>query len=693
MTLLWADTETFCVTDIRAGTYRYMQDVELMLLSYALDDGPPRVVDLTAGERAGDDWHAAVANPSVTIVAHGAGFDRRVLGKYRPALLDPRRWRCTMVQALEHSLPGGLGMLSQIFKLPSDQAKDKDGRELIRLFCKPDRNGNRATRLTHPAEWERFKHYALQDVPAMRAVAGLLPTWNYPDNPNEVRYYHLDQRINDRGVALDVEFLRGAIAAAEREQLRIAQATREATNGAVESATQRDALLAHILAEHGVDLPDMQAATLERRLYDENLPTEVRELIDLRLSASVTASSKFARALDASNPDGRVRGLYQFCGASRTGRDAGRIVNPTNLNRPKPEHKKLIEAAIEATKAGVVDLLFDNVRPLLGSCGRGMFIAPKGRKLVVSDLSNIEGRFIAWEAGEAWKLDAFRAFDAGTGPDIYKLAYSRSFGVPVEAVVDEQRQIGKVQELALGYQGAVGAFSAMAAAYGMQSFATDAEVDAAMAAQPTRARFGNPEFGAMDFTREDHAQRIHEEKVVAIVKAWRKAHPAIVRYWYALEDAASATIRGRGPISVGPRESAVVFDMVGTWLRIRLPSGRFLQYAGAQIVDTPKGEKIRYLGVNQYTRKWGWLFTYGGKFSENITQANAREKFVAAWPDAEAAGYEIVMRSYDELVTETPDSPEFNAEALSAILARPVGWAPSLPLAAAGFETYRYRKG
>jgi DNA polymerase bacteriophage-type len=684
MTLLWCDTETFCAIDIRVGTYRYMERVELMLLSYALDDAPARVVDLTAGERAGDDWQAAVEDPTVTLVAHGAGFDRLVLGKYRPALRDPRRWRCTIVQALEHSLPGALAMLSVIFKLPADQAKDKDGRELVRLFCKPDRNGNRATRLTHPTEWARFKEYARLDVEAMRAVAKLLPTWNYPDNPREVAYWHLDQLINDRGVAIDADFARAAVATIEREQARLAAATREATGGAVESATQRDALLAHILAEHGVDLPDMQASTLERRMEDENLPEPVRELLALRLAASLTSVGKYSRALAALSSDGRARGLYQFCGANRTGRDAGRIIQPQNFPRPKPEHKKQIDAAIEATKAGALDLVTDEALPILSSSLRGLIIAPPGRKLVVADLSNIEGRFIAWEAGERWKLDAFRAYDAGTGPDIYRLAYSRSFGVPVDSVTDEQRQIGKVQELALGFQGAVGAFSAMAAAYGMESLATEAEVAEAMKSAPDCA-----------YPPEQVRQALHEARVLEIVKAWRKAHPAIVKYWYALEDAARACIHSKGAerVPVGTEESRVWFDMVGTWLRVRLPSGRFLSYPAAQIHATADGEKIRYLGVNQYTRKWGWLYTYGGKFAENITQANAREKFVAAWPHAEAAGYQIVMRSHDELVTETPDSPEFNADALSAILARPVEWAPSLPLAAAGFETYRYRKG
>jgi DNA polymerase bacteriophage-type len=720
MTELWADTETFSPVQLRRGLAPYMEKAELMVFSWAFDDDKPECVDLTAGQpiprRVIEE---GFRDPSVTLKAHKADFDRSILGQHFPELRSPTRWHCTLAQAYSHSLPGALGLLCPILQVPEESAKQK-GKDLISLFCKPTRNGGRNTRETHPAEWQEFLEYATQDIPAMRECSRRMPSWNYPDNPDELELWYLDQEINEYGVLIDVDFARAAVEAIAREKKRIASATSEATGGQVANATQRDRLLEYILAEHGVSLPDMQGSTLERRLEDENLPDAVRLLIALRLAASTTSVAKYGRALDAIGADGRLRWLLQFCGAMRTGRFAGRLFQPQNM--PRPKHKlPQIERAIAAAKADVLDLVFDDVLPVLSSSLRGLVIAPPGCKLVVADLSNIEGRFTAWEAGEEWKLQAFRDYDTfkldergqripdpkkkgeflRVGPDLYRLAYSRSFSMPVGDVTDDQRQIGKVQELALGFQGAVGAFSAMAAAYGMESLATEQEVADAVESARTLGK-KSPLYGTvlwpadLDFPEGDYIpgeehfwQAIHEAKVLRIVRAWRKAHPAIVNYWYALERAAKHTTATGEPRTVGAGAAAVEFDKVGTWLRCRLPSGRYLSYPAAHVIH----DKLTYMGVNPYSRQWQRLKTYGGKLCENITQANARDVFARRFKHAKAAGYRIVLHSHDELITEAPDRPEFNAAHLAGILAAPTSWTPGLPLSAAGFEAYRYRKG
>jgi hypothetical protein len=459
------DLETFSETPIKDGTHRYAAAAEIMLFAYSIDDGPVKVWDATAEALVPQDLMTAICS-SCEIWAQNSAFDRTVLrtaSNTLPAFVKAAeqidRWRDTMVQAYANALPGSLGQLCDVLGVPTDQAKDKDGRKLIMRFCKPQPKNmalRRATADTHPADWAKFKAYAAMDIVAMQAIRRKLPKWNYAGA--ELALWHLDQTINDRGVAIDLELAECAVAAVTTAQTSLAAQTMVATEGQLASTTRRDGMLAYVLSEYGVDLPDIQMATLERRIQDPELPEGLRELLRIRLQASTTSTTKYKTLMRGTSDDGRLRGLLQFCGASRTGRWAGRLWQPQNLPRSSISQAE-IDSGIDALKAGCADLVVDNVMQLASSAIRGCIVAPAGKKLVVADLSNIEGRDQAWLAGEEWKLSAFRDYDRiigvdakgeplRAGPDLYKLAYGKAFNVAIEDVTKDQRQVGKVMELA-----------------------------------------------------------------------------------------------------------------------------------------------------------------------------------------------------------------------------------------------------
>ncbi len=682
---LFLDLETYSETPIKNGTHAYAENAEVMIFAWALNDGEVHVEDLTK-RTLSQKLVSLLTNPAVKLIAHNSGFDRTVLRHVFPMLdLKIDRWEDTMVQAMSHSLPGGLGPLSEIFNLEQDTAKDKAGRQLIQLFCKPRPKTSkirRATSETHPEEWANFVAYAKNDILAMRELYKKIPKWNFRNT--ELALWHLDQKINDRGVCIDLELVESAIEAVNKEQAELAKQTKEMTNGEVEAATQRDAMLKHILSAHNVSLPDMQKSTLERRLNDDSLPLAVRELLAIRLQASTTSTAKY-KALDlGTNTDGRLRGTLQFNGASRTGRWAGRTFQPQNLPRPSLD-QDTIDQGIESLKIGLADVFYDNVMELTSSAIRGCICAPKGKKLVISDLSNIEGRALSWLAGEEWKNQAFRDFDNGKGHDLYKLSYAKSFGVSPADVDKDQRQIGKVQELALGYEGGVGAFLTFATAYGL-----DLDAMAQQAIGGIDQSVMNEAIRAYEWHKKERRNTFNLKRDTWLVcdsfkRSWRYAHPNIWAWWAELKDAAISAIMNPGKAY---KCRSVSFYKKRSWLLIKLPSGRFLCYPSARIEDG----KISYMGNNQYTRKWQRLYTYGGKFAENITQAFARDILGHNMPIIEDAGYEIVLSVHDEVLSETPDTPEFNHEQLSNLLATNPEWASDLPLAAAGFESYRYRK-
>lgn len=716
MTKLWLDEETYSPVPLTNGSHAYAEQVEIMLVAWAIDDGLISVWDRTADKRIPAPLRAAMVDPAVEVWAHNSHFDR-TMARWNKMPIAIERWRDTMVQAMAHGLPGKLDTLCEILQVPNDKAKDKAGKALIQLFCKPrpfshkltadmfpgatlqERQANlkywaltakenwdgRATSESHPKEWEQFKAYAALDIAAMREAHRRLPVWNYQGA--ELALWHLDQVINDRGVAIDLELAECTVKAVDLAQKSLAKRTQTLTNDEVQAATQRDAMMLHVLTEYGVDLPNMQMATLERRIADPDLPAGLRELLAIRLQASTTSTSKYKTLMKGTSSDGRLRGLLQFCGAQRTGRWAGRLFQPQNLPRPTLKQDE-IDLGIETVKAGCVDLFFDNVMQVTSSAIRGCIVAPEGKKLVIADLSNIEGRVQAWLAGEHWKLKAFRAFDAGTGPDLYKLAYGKSFGIKPDEVTKDQRQVGKVQELALGYEGGVGAFVTFAAAYNID---LEQLADQAAGAIPGNVwGQANIMFDWHKKKRRDPAAAMKLSKNAWLTcesfkLAWRDAHAAIASFWKQLDEAVRGAIDGPGHTFIcGPLK--VRRD--GAWLRIGLPSGRAICYPSPLIQDG----KITYMGINQYSRKWSRLDTYGGKLFENVCQAVARDVMAHNMPAIEQAGYEIVLSVHDELLTETPQVHKFSHEHLSSLLAANPPWAKDMPLAAAGFETTRYKK-
>lgn len=355
---LWIDTETFSETPIKHGTYRYVADTDLMVVAWAVEDAPVQVWDRTDPTQAGvpEDLLLALIEAD-EVWAHNAMFDRNVIATHLPTFAPPvEKWRCTMVKALSHSLPGGLDKLCDILQVPQDEAKIKAGKELVRLFCMPrpvNAKIRRATRHTHPIEWARFLEYAGADITSMRQVDKRMPDWNYKGR--ELALWHLDQRINDRGFAVDLELARAAVSAIDAEQTRLAGAAWAHTDGALNAATQRDAMLEHILAEYNISLPDLRGSTLERRLADPEIPDGLKELLRIRQQASTTSTAKYKAIINGAT-DERLRGTMQFNGAGRTGRWAHRGAQPGNMPRPTMPASE-IEAGIEALKLGVVDLV------------------------------------------------------------------------------------------------------------------------------------------------------------------------------------------------------------------------------------------------------------------------------------------------------------------------------------------------
>lgn len=678
--MLWLDTETYNVTPIEAGTYRYARTAELLLVAWALDDAPAQVWDLSAGEPVPPALHGALADPSQCITAHNSNFDRQVMRRNLPHYpLDIARWRDTMVQALAHSLPAALGTLCAVLRVPAEHAKAADGRRLVRLFCQPRparHTIKRATRATHPEDWARFVDYARLDVEAMRECARRMPTRNYPGNARELALWHLDQAINDRGVAIDVELAEAAIRAVEAAQADLSRQVQGITRGRVAGASARDALLGY-LREQGLDIEDLRAATVEAYLdRHPDLEPRLRTLLEARIEGAANSTAKYHALLRAVSPDARLRGTLQFAGASRTGRWAGRVFQPQNLPRLSAP-AAAVEQGIVALKSGAAGIITDDVLGLARDALRGCIIAPPGSRLAAADLSAIEGRVLAWVAGEDWKVRAYRE-----GQDIYVLTYARTFQVPASQVGKPERQVGKVLELALGYGGGVGAFRTFADAYrlDLEALAEQARgaLPQALLAAATESHRRTVGEGGHDFGLPQAAWVACD----AIKRAWRAQHPATVAFWRELEATYRKLVACEGEGAV----SRVTLERKRNWMRIHLPSGRTLCYAAPDADRT-----LSYLGQD-IARTWSRVYSYGGKLAENIVQAVARDVMADAMPRVEAAGYRIVLSVHDELVCEAPAGTHHCAEDLAALMSVSPHWALDLPLKAAGFEGHRYLK-
>lgn len=737
--ILWLDLETYSEVPITSGTYKYAASAEVDIFAWAFGDEAPQTIDLQTCGRGERSAIADILESARVVVAHNAIFDRNVLRLGNMKLEVPiPKWRCSRVMALAHALPGGLEKLGPLLGLPADMQKQAEGEALMQLFCKPRPKNHklrRATADTHPEERERYREYAAHDVIAMREIVARLPRWNMdlefpkPGEPwlpahTELHLWHLDQAKNDRGFRIDTELMHGALRAVAGTKVDLDAKCMELTDGALSSATKRDAMIQFMAAEYGFILPDMKASTLERLLDDPRVDDGMRELIRLRLATCTTSTAKYRAVQRAVSDDGRLRGTLQFNGASRTRRTAGRVFQPHNLPSRGLLGKDATELGIEAMKLGVEKMLFPDVMLLASSAIRGLIVPSVGKKLTVADLSNIEGRDLAWLAGEEWKLKAFRDFDTvlgedgqwhhapsfrgkppplvldakgepvRKGPDLYKMAYAKSFGLRPEDVTKDQRQVGKVQELACGYQGSIGAFITFSLAYGID---LDEMAAKALPTLPEEALVNASDLLDWFASKKISVPGLPRQTLVVIlcmVNGWRSAHPNVVALWKGLEELFRSAVRHPRIIHKYGRFKAVC---TGPWLRIQMPSGRSLCYPFPEV---DKAGKLSYMGVCNYTKKWKRIHTYGGKVAENACQGFARDVLYDAHPHLGPAGYDLILDVHDENLTETDVTGDCSAEELSWLMTRPPSfmpdrsnsYAPDLPLAAAGFESFRYRK-
>lgn len=647
MKVLNIDIETFSSVDLlKCGVYAYADspDFEILLFAYSVDGGPVEVVDLAQGGALPPAIYIALAEPTIQKVAYNANFERTCIAAHYGIKQPPEQWKCTAVDASRLGLPGNLAGVAEALNL--DQQKDTAGKALIRYFsipCKPTKTNEGRTRNLpeHDREkWELYKEYNRKDVEVEMAIRKKIdPALSV--SPFEQDLWSLDQRINDRGVYLDRLLVDQAIECNEEFAKELMAESKELTGLANPNSP---AQLRGWLSEQGVDLPNMQAETIDNALHSMS-ESDVKQVLVNRRQLSKASVSKYKAMERSVCSDGRIKGLLQFYGAGRTGRWAGRIVQVQNLTK---NYIHDIENASKVIKAGnfdSVDLLFkESKNDILSQLVRTALIASPGNRLIVSDFSAIEARVIAWFAQENWRLRVFE-----THGKIYEASAAEMFNVPIESIDkgSDLRQRGKVSELALGYQGGPGALKAM---------------------------------GALDMGLE-------EGELQGLVNAWRAANKNIVNFWYACDRAAIEAVRDKTSV----KTHGIVFQHLKGILYVTLPSGRQLAYVKPRIVEGKFGQpSIEFMGLNS-VGKWGKVETYGGKLVENIVQATARDCLAESMMRVEEAGYRIVMHVHDELVTDTPIGFGSLAE-VEEIMSQPIDWAPGLTLNAEGFETTFYMK-
>ena len=676
------DLETYSPLPITVGTHAYaaVEGAEILIWTYAIEEGPVQCWDVTQGEPMPDDLRKIVYGDSVMVWHNGGMFDMPFL-HYRGISLDPRRCYDTRIQAYSCGLPGALGELGEILRLEGGSLKDKEGKALIRRFCCLQKDGSRLRSVDDPAKWALFVAYAKQDIIAMRAIHKAMPRWNYDYTGSGHRQWEVDYHINMRGMPVDVAFAEKVRGACERAKVAMNKDAARITGGAVTTTQQADKTLTYLLAEHGVMLPDMKAATLERRLEDESLPEAVKELLRLRLMSSRAPVAKYKRIIQGAT-EGRVRGVFQFRGALRTGRAAGRIVQPHNFPREGFADIADVENTLVLADLDLLDTLPD-VMDTASRMIRPTIAASDGKMLVVSDWSNIEGRVLAWLCEEQWVLDAFSAFDMGVGVDMYKLEYATCFSMPVHKVTKDQRQVGKAISLSFGYQGGASSFLNFAAVYHIDVEAmstitwpqlSDAIKEEVEGFYQWALKKGLPPVGLSPL-----AYKTCE----ALKMTWRKSRPNTVALWRRLEEAVRSALES-------PGKTFRVFKLAvrkdGVWLRVRLPSGRYLVYP---YMDEWEGS-LRFKGICPYKKRWDWVYTHGGKLTENATQAVAADILFESLVRLEEAGFSTVAHIHDEVIAE--ESSDRLSE-MDAILRDSGGWREGLPLMTAGEIMKRYKKG
>lgn len=723
---LFLDTETFSACDLKkCGSYAYAEhpSTEIMITTFAIDDGPVMEWDATADPRMPPVLRRALREvckqntKSRIVMQNGLLFDRLLMRHCWGIEIPVKNIIDTMICAYRLSLPGSLDALCRVLEISEDLAKDKAGKALIQRFCKPTPKNykiRRYTRETHPEEWRRFLKYARSDISSMREVFYALPTWGDTEKENEI--LAIDQAINDRGFYVDIALAESAVAAVKQHKLDL---QREAMTKYGGSLTGKDFLPILRDLAPAFEIPNAQKGTLGDLLDDEDLPDAARALIEMRLGAASTASTKYDPLLRGLSRDGRRRGCLQYGGAKRTLRWAGKGFQPQNLARGHYEGEDL-DYGIRCLKRNRITKAFD-IAKLTATTVRGCIIAAPGCKLVVADYSNVEGRGLAWISGEEATLNVFRA-----GTDLYKTLAATVFCVSYDDVSKDQRQIAKAMILGLGYGGGVAAFLTFAKNLGLDLDRLAHDLAGTFPDHIWKAARRGWEFARIQEKNKRAPKGKKAERPSydlpkkvwltcdALKRMYREANPNIVNFWSELEAAALGAIRNPGKsFWAGARvradgTKAVKFTRTvkngnpGWWLKVELPSGRILSYPGIGLSvekeeDEDTGEirtrtRIKYQGENQTTRQWGWQYTYGGKLAENIVQALCRDLLAWSMPGVEAAGYKIILSVHDELLTEVPDTPEYTVNELERLMCVLPAWAKDFPLSAEGWEGKRYKK-
>lgn len=648
MKKLSCDIETFSDVDlIRCGVYKYADspNFEMLLFAYAVDDGDVHIIDIAGGEELPEEIIQAIKSDTVVKTAYNAQFERVCLSRYlklpEGEYLNPQSWYCTAVQAAELALPLSLADVGSVLGL--ERQKMTEGKELIKYFCVPCKptksNGNRTrNRPCHDInKWETFKKYCMRDVDVERQIADKLKM--YPISDEEHRLYVLDQIINDRGVLVDSELAEQAV---KLNSIQTAVAVEQAYMITGLENPNSVTQLKQWLKEKGVEIESLSKKSV-KSLADET-DGDVSEMLKLRLLMAKTSVKKYEAVIRSVCSDNRVHGMMRFCGANRTGRWSGNILQPQNLPQ---NHLPDLTLARDIVKDGdfeMLDMMFGNVPNVLSEPIRTVLIPKPNHRFIVADFSAIEARVLAWIAGEQWRIDTFK-----NGGDIYCASASKMFKVPVEkhGVNGELRQKGKISELACGYGGSVGALKNM----------------------------GAVEMG------------VQENELQGLINDWRNANPHIVRFWYEVGNAAMKAIKEKTTVPLGK----LVFAYERGILFIRLPSGRRLSYIKPRIgTNRFGGDSITYMGINS-AKKWDRLETFGGKLTENIVQGTARDLLANALINAANAGYDTVFHVHDEIICEVPNGYGSVDELCKLMCIKPE-WADGLPLNADGFECEYYKK-
>lgn len=642
--ILHIDIETFCELDLtKTGVYAYAShpSFEILLFAYAWDDGPVKCIDMVNDEFP-YELLEALEDPDVVKAAHNANFEMTCIGEYFMIDVDPRQWICTMVLAMQNGLPGSLNNLGSALNF--EEQKMSVGTTLINYFskpCKPTKaNGQRTRNLPrHDLDkWETFIEYCIRDVEVEQKAYNCLKGFKQPEWERDI--YILDQEINRRGIMIDRQFVENAVGMDTSITETYINELKEITGLSNPNST---AQFKQYLAKAGIECKSFTKKT-GPELLESVEDTTIKRAVQLKLLLGKTSTAKYEAMLRADNGDHRIRGLFQYYGANRTGRWAGRLVQLQNLPQNHIEELDMVRELVKDDDIATLDLLYESVPDTLSQLIRTAFIAKEGCKFIVADYSAIEARVIAWLANEKWRQDVFK-----NNGDIYCASASAMFKVPVvkHGVNGHLRQKGKIAELALGYGGGPAALKSM---------------------------------GALEMG-------IDEDELPKLVKMWRNSNKRIATLWKKVGNEAIDAIYQQ---TIRRGVDKVLFGFKRGNLIIKLPSGRKLCYQGAKIVDTEKGPKISYKGINQVSRKWELTDTWGGKLVENIVQAIARDCLAQAMPRLRDAGYEIVAHVHDEVIIEAP--VEANVDDVCSIMGAPLDWAPGLILNADGYETKYYKK-